>query len=64
MKLLKAVHEWLREYKPESDFKRINGSNNKISVIIEHSGRFELIEFELVSGKLVASIDSYEGSNV
>ena len=63
MKLLAKVNDFIREMKPDWKFKLINGSSDKISVILEKDGVFELIAFEFVNGVFVASVNDYKMEN-
>lgn len=59
MKLLKAVQNWLIEYRPDWKLNRIHGSNDIISVIMSNCGKAETIGFKFVDGELGIDISEF-----
>jgi hypothetical protein len=59
MKILTLAQKWIQEFRPEWVFKRINGSNSVVNIIIENNGNYELIEFSILNGRLVTKIEEY-----
>lgn len=59
MQIITLAQKWIQEFRPEWSFKRINGSNSVVNMIIERKGNYELIEFSVVNGRLVTKIEDY-----